>query len=321
MKKILFGLAFIMVLFIFIEILIRIVFGYFILNFDIEMVKYIKNISIADLKTGHRQKPMVSEKIMGADIAINELGLRSGNVGYNKTDEKRILALGDSMIFGWGVQYEKTFIYLLQKKLEQCGKYEIINSGHPNYNMEKYFAFLDSEGLKYKPDYVVVFYYINDVEEYKPLKDNPFISWSNAFTFFYTSAKKIYMIKKKKNDSENFYRRLYKEDSVEWIACQNNMDKIILKCREYTMPVIFVILPELRNVGSYQYGYVNKMVKDFLSSRNVVCFDLLDSVKNQDSKKLWVGNGDIHPNEFCSKLYADALYEFMLKYLNENHAN
>lgn len=59
------------------------------------------------------------------DVAINTIGLRSPSVGDKS--KKRILLLGDSFVFGFGVQQEEMIAHYLQKQIG--GEEEVISAG------------------------------------------------------------------------------------------------------------------------------------------------------------------------------------------------
>ena len=76
----------------------------------------------------------------------------------------RILLLGPSFAFGWGVNYEDTFANQLKNYLEAGGfaggrKIEVINAGVPSIPAANQLNWFDSYGQKFSPDLVVQFIY------------------------------------------------------------------------------------------------------------------------------------------------------------------
>ena len=59
--------------------------------------------------TGNRNAPIFYH------VKINKNGYRDNSIVVNC--DKKILLLGDSMVFGWGLDTENTFSSILQKKL------------------------------------------------------------------------------------------------------------------------------------------------------------------------------------------------------------
>jgi len=77
----------------------------------------------------------------------------------------RVVCLGDSVPFGWGVEREQAFPHLLEQQLASDGKsYEVINAGVPGYSSYQGRQYLP-QLLAYKPDVLVVYLGINDTNQ------------------------------------------------------------------------------------------------------------------------------------------------------------
>ena len=97
---------------------------------------------------------------------ISSLGMRDGQFNLEKDDETyRILALGDSFTFGHGVKAENSYVNLLEKKLNEKRKVEIINSGVFGYSPIIYYLYLSKKGLSYNPNMVILFFTLTDFWE------------------------------------------------------------------------------------------------------------------------------------------------------------
>jgi len=74
-------------------------------------------------------------------------------------NELRLLFIGDSVTFGWGVAQHETFAQLTQEKLRERFP-EVstlsINAGVPAYSLYQGWRFLENEGFAYEPDVVVI---------------------------------------------------------------------------------------------------------------------------------------------------------------------
>ena len=79
---------------------------------------------------------------------------------------KRILVLGDSYTWGYGVADDEIYTEVLEKSLQQkYPQYEVLNGGVSGWGTDQQYLFLTTEGLKYSPDLVIVAHFINDLEE------------------------------------------------------------------------------------------------------------------------------------------------------------
>jgi len=100
-------------------------------------------------------------------VRINSKGLRDAQRPYRKPrGVTRILLLGDSFTFGYGVEERERFANVVQQKLNAgARRYEVINAGVPSWGTADQLLFLREEGLKYQPDIVAVCFYENDVHD------------------------------------------------------------------------------------------------------------------------------------------------------------
>jgi hypothetical protein len=106
-------------------------------------------------------RPRSHYEWQGIPVDINSQGLRGAEATYEKPSGTiRILNLGDSVAMGWGIREEDTYGRRLEQLLNDRGsgnpRYEVINAGIPGWNQANALAYLQAEGLKYKPDLIVL---------------------------------------------------------------------------------------------------------------------------------------------------------------------
>ncbi|MGB0579989.1 MAG: SGNH/GDSL hydrolase family protein [Limisphaerales bacterium] len=113
---------------------------------------------------GWRNIPHFEASTFGYPLSINSKGLRDREYPYEKpAGVKRILVLGDSFAWGYGVGDEHIFTEVLEEKLaggEQ--KWDVINAGVSGYGTDQEYLFLKNEGLKYQPDVVLLAFYLRN---------------------------------------------------------------------------------------------------------------------------------------------------------------
>jgi len=120
-----------------------------------------------DSQLGYAHPRGVNYRLGGTQVSINSRGLRDHETPYAKAPgQRRVLVLGDSVAFGWGVAQGETFSDQMEPLLEQrTGQYwEVINSGVNGYNTQQEQIWLEVEGLRYEPDIVVLVYVANDTD-------------------------------------------------------------------------------------------------------------------------------------------------------------
>jgi len=128
-------------------------------------------------------------------INTNERGFRGPLYDHKKRPGTyRILGLGDSTLFGWGVNYDDIVLSQLEEMLQEDPRFrdkkvEGINMGIPAFSTPQYRKILTTEGEKWNPDLVLVFFDSNDwIEEFDFKKkfvdkDGFLISHQQEFSF------------------------------------------------------------------------------------------------------------------------------------------
>ncbi len=106
---------------------------------------------------------------VGSWVRTNSQGLRD-HVEHSWTKAKRtvrILGIGDSFTFGWGVSLEETFLKKLERRLKKITGEEIetINAGVPQWDLNQYYVYLKNYGFRYSPDLIVLTYFFNDIPQ------------------------------------------------------------------------------------------------------------------------------------------------------------
>jgi hypothetical protein len=93
-------------------------------------------------------------------VEINSKGLRGAEVGYQKPQGlKRILVVGDSFAWGFGVEQDEIFSTRLEAALPDT---EVINAGVSGYSTDQALLWLQQEGKRYSPDVVIYLLSGND---------------------------------------------------------------------------------------------------------------------------------------------------------------
>ena len=98
---------------------------------------------------------------------VNKYGWRDRDRAYeNPKNAFRVVVLGDSQTFGYIVPKEKTFTWILQDRMEEEGlNAEIINISYSGWSTSQQLEGLETEGMKYNPDLVIVHFVDNDIDD------------------------------------------------------------------------------------------------------------------------------------------------------------
>jgi lysophospholipase L1-like esterase len=100
-------------------------------------------------------------KIDRKPVHVNSLGTRGPEFQPTKpANTLRILSLGDSRTFGWGLSEAETYSGLLEQWLQQRlgskQRVEVINAGVNAWSYAQMHVFFRDFGLKYQPDFVLL---------------------------------------------------------------------------------------------------------------------------------------------------------------------
>lgn len=108
-------------------------------------------------------KPNVKKYYQGEDYdkkilyATNKYGQRSPDFTLTENDRKKILVVGDSIPFGFGVEENHTLSRFLEKELNKKGiKSHVINAGTGTYNIIQDYWYIKHKGQIFKPDLVIL---------------------------------------------------------------------------------------------------------------------------------------------------------------------
>jgi len=278
-------------------------------NYEIEMMKYAKNIKKVESVDGYKvflHRPNIKTNIMRAEIKTDKNGFR-----YNLDNKKNsnvIMLLGDSMTFGFGSSY--TFADFLQEKL--ADQYNILNTGVGNTNtkmQEK--GFLEFHKI-HNPKILVLNFFINDLEVINPRKNNFIRNNFYSFTYLYH---KYTIIRLRLSESlifSSYYKKTFENEK----ALTNALNSILnlKKYSEENNIKFFVhFIPELHNLKNYPFTYEHNIIKKFLLKNNINYVDGLDFLQNKKEETLWVSAQDTHANEKAHKIIGEYLLEYLKK--------
>ncbi|MBI5802532.1 MAG: hypothetical protein HZA92_17635 [Verrucomicrobia bacterium] len=102
------------------------------------------------------------------EFRINSAGLRNDREFARPKPPGvfRVLCLGDSHTQGYEVRQEHTYAAVLERFLNTNGwRAEVINAGVSGFGTAEQVAYLESEGVKWQPDAVVLGFFANDYED------------------------------------------------------------------------------------------------------------------------------------------------------------
>lgn len=117
------------------------------------------SIGTYDEVLGWKYVPDSEDNIVSSEFSvtykINSRGIRDREHTLEKKQGVlRILALGDSLTFGEGIDLGMRYTDVLEQALKNT---DVINMGNQGYGIDQNLLMLEREGFAYRPDFVVLF--------------------------------------------------------------------------------------------------------------------------------------------------------------------
>ena len=277
-------------------------------NYELEMMKYakeLKEIKVYNAQRYLKHKPNKENiKIMNIEISTDQRGFRKNKVKFSE-DLPKIILLGDSMTFGFGS--EITFSDILQEKFKK--KYVFFNTAVGNTNTIMQVSYFFSEMTNLNPKFVILNFYINDLENINLDKKN--LLSSNFYLYNFVNFR-LNLINSKKKNYVNYYKNTFLNDKIK----KQTFNKI-LDLKEYSKKndIIFLVnfIPDLREIKNYPFKNEENFLKKFLSENDIPFIENLENFKDLEPRDLWVSNTDPHPNEKAHYILSTNLGEYIEK--------
>jgi len=284
-------------------------------NYNLEMWRYIATMK---KPTGDPRLPFVHYPnrqgvFYGVPVQTNQFGFRGPEMETAKPDGvKRILVLGDSLVFGWGVSQEATIPALLEKRLNAAGgRCEVVNTGVGNYNSTMEVELFKKTGLALNPDAVILIFFVNDPEPVPQL--NPLTYAFRQHSYLSAVLFDAYQRMRTRYDARftwiDYYSGLYRADAP---ALQENRDalhELVRLCRSKGIALYFVSYPELHQLEDYPLAVATAHIESIARETGTPFLDLLSHFQGQDPESMWVSPEDAHGNDKAAALAADAIYQ------------
>jgi hypothetical protein len=265
--------------------------------------------------------------IGGIEYRLNSIGLRMNKEISKEKPKggKRILALGDSFLFGDGLQYEELVSERIEEYLNNKNNtVEVINAGRAGFNTHDELNQLLRLGPMCRPDLVIVFFFTNDV--IKNSLDSTKASWqqrakeymrtkSKFFAYCYSvyKDKLVSLIGVPKDLLPPEYFNL-NDDKPGWLEFKQATLQIKKTCQELDADLIFVIIPTLTNLNNrYPYAELREKTVKYLCECNIRNIDLFNVFAPYKPSELWVSLENTHWNGLGTALAANDITDYIIK--------
>ena len=223
---------------------------------------------------GYKNGPNLSLDLYGTRINTNSLGLRHDALELQGEDSKyRILFLGDSVVFGVGVNDEDTLAVQLEERLSKHKSrsveksIEVMNMGTISYNTEQELIQYKSVGALLKPNLVLLMFSSNDIEPKMWVFDrrkNPLVRLaqrSYGVSLLYLIKQRIQSRFAKQERNGLIQWAAYTEENPRWLSIRNSL--LELKALLDSENIPFILLGQGRENRAWN------MVRQFAEDEEI----------------------------------------------------
>lgn len=281
---------------------------------DVEMWRYAKLVKKESQLPGlvEEQRPDVGAVLMGARVRTDGLGLRRPDPAAEakrRPDDRTVIALGDSLTFGWGVPEGQTYPDQLERLLAgQCSgrRATVLNAGIGNSNTSMEVARYRALLRRLHPAWLILGYFINDAEPDPVPSQNLLIR--NFALAGLLSTRLLEHRELRLRDYFRYYDGLYQDGMPGWERTQAALRELGETLRADGTPGTLILLPELhepRGFGRFAPVYAKVAALGRADGFEVI--DPSDAFPPGPGNAFWVSPDDAHPDAEAQALFARAL--------------
>lgn len=267
--------------------------------------------------------PDMDEVFQGVRIKTNSYGLRGPEFERTKPKgKKRILILGDSVVLGWGVEYEDTFPNLLQNSYGSDDKVEVIPAGVSSWNTRTEYEYFKAEAVNFEPDILVLIVVSNDTDpkensnieigreelekmSYRPNKDQDIFrkTWFSLVDISYIFKHMQFVVKIM---TEKDHADVKGRGDLTWKDTGIALGKMIELCRSEGIEFLpFLFTDDI----SATYHPIYSMYSEYFEENGISYFTFPEALfEGYKYKNSVIDN---HPDEKGHKMIAERILEVM----------
>jgi lysophospholipase L1-like esterase len=256
----------------------------------------------------------------GAVIRTNSWGMRDDEPRPpGDTSVRRIVAIGDSVTFGFGVAGEDTYPNVLERRLNDGSpgeRYEVLNLGVGGYSTRDEAIVLRHKGLRWNPELVVIGYVLNDpeTEPLQPLHEyfqRP--EWWQYSSLLRFIAQTVHNREVATYGGGSYERYLHAPELPKWQGVEAAFADIAAMARAGGFPVVLLIFPSTTASpwSSYPYRDLHRQVAAAATAAGFHVIDLLGEFSQHAPEDLMVDPEDGHPSKLGHAIAADELHRWI----------
>ena len=269
----------------------------------------------------------LSDGVTKIPVQVNQLGFRGGPI---HADGRKILVLGDSFTFGWGVQDHETFSAKLGEWFSE--EVTVINGGQPGYGIFQMGATLKRVGEALRPDLVILVIWQGDllrqplegderVGFFKRQRISRILKHSVFVTHVYRSFEKLFLIwgldsfafsvgeggRGNTTADPEVIRDQYRRG---WSADRPRILKMQEEARRYGKGLLLVLWPKEDFASIAEEGLAGTLtetIQGFSANHGMPFVSVQSAMRSVSPKSLLMVPRDLHPSVLAHCLAAEVL--------------
>lgn len=302
--------------------------------------------NVKDVDLPYRRKPLSRRtgrnetNEFDYDYQHNSFGFRDIEHTITKAEGTfRILGLGDSMTYGIGVPFEDTYLYRLEKMLnDRAGDHprvEIIKTGIPRYFPEVERMLLEKYGVQFQPDLILVGFLPNDVIDtylgldavkvdqsgYLKTREAEELGQLGMQVYRYCHLCRLVLRKYVSWQIEKKYRprrnELFQDGGfheTDWIKVEHEYVKMAAIAASTGARLVIFHIPQ-KGPWAQKHGYPALRLSAWAAKRNVSFADTLPAMERTSAQQRLYYEKDGHCTSAGYAVIAQELY----RHLTEHH--
>jgi hypothetical protein len=288
-----------------------------------EIHRYSKEMMVADHWFSYVHEPGIFDTVQGVGVSINSHGLRGPEFSPDKpAGTIRLMILGDSVVFGWGVEEAATFPRLLQADMDRSGiPVEIIAAGVGSWNTRTQYEWFRRLGVDLAPDMLLLLIVENDTDpkregytevssaELFPGKRDRSLFAEGFEDFWRFASRRSYVAAHLKYLWEQHLLagrdELVDADSPQWRDARMALDGLIGLCRERGIELVVYLNGSDRRVRA---NNILTLYQDHLMARGIRPLTFPEALEQAELRNSAV---DSHLNARGHEILAAAMLEIL----------
>ncbi len=245
----------------------------------------------------------------------------------NIKEKNEILILGDSFVYGYGLNdKEKTVPYIIDRLLPLS----VYSTAMPGNDLEDYERLLTGLSSNSDIKYVIMGYFYNDLGDSiitmkirdKMIPFNSVKKWVVEYSYFLNFIYYAYQYKRK-DIANDYLNMLYSDFSKKiYIAeHENSIKRIKALSDSIGAKLIIIEYPLMTMINCESFSDIRKQVNQIFNRNNIQYIDMSGILNSYSIKQLTVNAFDSHPSYLVNSIAADTLISIILNYERTNKNN